>query len=401
MTSRFKTRCPHCQLAFRVSDTQLNAANGMVRCGVCFKAFNGRKHLEGKLVDSPAPEPAGDSSKTAGSAVDKHNSSNKPSGSIWDDGDDFYIDDNFDVTLLEADPLFTPSKQKPKTPADSQAISPTLPSAPGQQPTQPLPAATRPVKKLPPQHSSPAGKHTLVNASVQAAATPGTPKKAPAKELKPQKQQSPPTPTEQEPETEQSFALNTDDMLSWRPESSALIDQNTETTAETPQRRRWPWYSGSALALITLCGQLFYFNSLQIDRGSPLWPGARWLCGHLGCPLQQPDRDSSKIASSNLLIRSHPTTSNALIVDAEIINNHDFSQPFPPLTLVFEDLQGNLVAQRTFQPAEYLQGELTGATLMPSKQPIKLEMELVDPGKDAVSFRLLTKNLQAINPATK
>lgn len=50
------TRCPHCQTVFRVSEDQLQAADGDVRCGNCRAVFSGRTHL----IESPgAPAEAG------------------------------------------------------------------------------------------------------------------------------------------------------------------------------------------------------------------------------------------------------------------------------------------------------------------------------------------------------
>ncbi len=35
-----QTECPHCKTLFRITDTQLRLADGMVRCGLCRKTFN-------------------------------------------------------------------------------------------------------------------------------------------------------------------------------------------------------------------------------------------------------------------------------------------------------------------------------------------------------------------------
>lgn len=40
------TRCPHCQTRFRVTPSQLELREGMVRCGACRELFNGRDQLE-------------------------------------------------------------------------------------------------------------------------------------------------------------------------------------------------------------------------------------------------------------------------------------------------------------------------------------------------------------------
>ncbi|WP_432766705.1 DUF3426 domain-containing protein, partial [Pseudomonas aeruginosa] len=61
------------------------------------------------------------------------------------------------------------------------------------------------------------------------------------------------------------------------------------------------------------------------------------LCPEIGCTL--PSKvDVEQIRSSNLVVRSHPEFSGALVVDAIIYNRASFSQPFPLLELRFADL---------------------------------------------------------------
>lgn len=63
-----QTRCPHCQTTFRVSEAQLNAAKGKVRCGKCQQVFNAREYIhpvaatptvspEAPKKSSPTPVP--------------------------------------------------------------------------------------------------------------------------------------------------------------------------------------------------------------------------------------------------------------------------------------------------------------------------------------------------------
>lgn len=50
------TTCPECHSRFQVSETQLQAYRGLVRCGVCKTVFNAREHGEGQrkpAADAP------------------------------------------------------------------------------------------------------------------------------------------------------------------------------------------------------------------------------------------------------------------------------------------------------------------------------------------------------------
>src|SRR5512145_1036004 len=62
------TQCPECRTRFKVTDAQLDAHNGLVRCGHCHDVFNAREHLHDDEpspqlslpidIESPADEPA-------------------------------------------------------------------------------------------------------------------------------------------------------------------------------------------------------------------------------------------------------------------------------------------------------------------------------------------------------
>ena len=39
------TQCPNCDTSFRVSESQLQIAQGRVRCGACLGVFDGTAHL--------------------------------------------------------------------------------------------------------------------------------------------------------------------------------------------------------------------------------------------------------------------------------------------------------------------------------------------------------------------
>ncbi|OGS99848.1 MAG: hypothetical protein A3F73_05505 [Gallionellales bacterium RIFCSPLOWO2_12_FULL_59_22] len=47
------TLCPHCDTRFKIADTQLEAHQGMVRCGNCLQAFDARP---GYIPDQPSPQ---------------------------------------------------------------------------------------------------------------------------------------------------------------------------------------------------------------------------------------------------------------------------------------------------------------------------------------------------------
>ena len=267
-----------------------------------------------------------------------------PGAAPPDNDDDFLIDDNFDLSRLDR-------LDDPPTPAPEETPPTDI-----------------------------AGKKTLASGSEAVDSGPGG---------------SGPedfvfdagSPVTESGEELEELSLDQRDMSRWRPETHNIIpDAGLIGRRPGEHRRPWLWIAGSAAAACALAVQLLYFNSLSIGRDSVFRPLAATLCPVLGCPLAR-QVDVEKILSTNLVIRNHPDVDDALLVDAVIVNTAEFAQPFPPLTLAFENLQGKTVARRTFNPAEYLTGELAGLAAMPARQPVKLELEIVDPGTGAVSFR--------------
>jgi hypothetical protein len=143
----------------------------------------------------------------------------------------------------------------------------------------------------------------------------------------------------------------------------------------------------AASALLLLGFQWVYFNIGRLAMDPDYRTALSVFCRATGCTLP-PLADRTQIDATQLAVRSHPERRGALLVDATLVNRADFDQPFPPLTLTFRDLQGRMVARRTFAPEEYLRGEAQGVKSMPRGQPVKLELEIVDPGEEATSYAL-------------
>ena len=127
MVSAQRTRCPHCHTTFRVSPQQLEAASGTVRCGKCYKAFNGFDALQAvpaAAVSAAAPPAAKAPPPTAGG---------------YDD-DDFLIDDDFDLSRLEV--ATAGAAAMPTTPAAKRNEEHSRPAGPSPPPVPVGTAAT-------------------------------------------------------------------------------------------------------------------------------------------------------------------------------------------------------------------------------------------------------------------
>ncbi|BCE00675.1 DUF3426 domain-containing protein [Marinicellulosiphila megalodicopiae] len=55
MADSFITKCPHCQVKFKLTESQINAAAGSVRCGACLNVFNAKNHLIEQAIKPATP----------------------------------------------------------------------------------------------------------------------------------------------------------------------------------------------------------------------------------------------------------------------------------------------------------------------------------------------------------
>ncbi len=148
--------------------------------------------------------------------------------------------------------------------------------------------------------------------------------------------------------------------------------------------------TGAGLALAALLFFVVQVAWLQFDRLNTVEPYRsfyRVACAVTGCTLS-PMRDRSQIKTTNLYVRSHPDVQGALLIDVVMQNVATFEQSFPSLILTFSNLKNEPIAERKFTPDEYLGGELSGSDAMPRLTPVHVELEIVDPGDDAVSYSI-------------
>lgn len=153
------------------------------------------------------------------------------------------------------------------------------------------------------------------------------------------------------------------------------------------QKKRGSWWIPPAmvLAIAALFAQVMYLQFDDWTEDLRIRPVYESVCAFIGCELPVL-RDLDQMVIKKLVVRSHPEIEGALIVDAIIVNEAPFAQPFPVLELRFTSLEGDLVASGRFQPRQYLAGELEGAEKIQRLTPVHIELEFEDPGSEAVNY---------------
>ena len=74
------------------------------------------------------------------------------------------------------------------------------------------------------------------------------------------------------------------------------------------------------------------------------------------------------------------------MVSGTIVNQAEFEQDFPLVELRFENIRGQSIAGRRFKPEEYLGIPKDQLKKMQPGNPVSFNIELIDPGKDVVSY---------------
>ncbi|MCX2897161.1 DUF3426 domain-containing protein [Pseudomonas mandelii] len=401
MTDSFVTQCPHCQKSFRVSHAQLSVARGVVRCGSCLQVFNAAKQLleqqAGKdSVTTPMPvsveppeqraislkqwtaaeldldsmdldeelarleqreiQPTTEFGRHREDSLSARRDSVEHDEASWSDS--LYSEsaaDRAQVTHIDEEPapVFSPLK-----PARTE---PSLTLELVELDDEPRPPLVRQELLLEPE---PAPQRLSA-----VSATDDLDDDLPSIEPLRKKRSEP----AMRAEVLQDL---TDDplQLDWQKRRS-------------PWGRRFIWLFLVVLAALALGGQYVAYHFEELARQDQYRPWFQQLCPQIGCTV--PSKvDIAKIKSSNLVVRSHPEFSGALVVDAIIYNRAPFSQPFPLLELRFADLNGHLIASRRFKPGEYLNGDLEGMAEMPPQTPIHIALDILDPGSKAVNYSL-------------
>ncbi|AWT09126.1 DUF3426 domain-containing protein [Stutzerimonas frequens] len=407
MTS-FVTQCPHCRTRFRIGRSQLRAARGAARCGACMEVFNAAHHLLRDDIDptrplTPPPLAAEQVEPEPGAIAAAASPSPRSSDeTLW-------IHDDLDLDSLDLDAeLAKLERQERELSADLNALRHDSPgtSLPHEAPADEAapqdeswaelllnaeqsvsarrtdepddPISFTPVSAETPRQPAPLAPSTsaLSTARAQQARNERVePELAPPEQ--PMQAAEAIAPPRREPDLRDEPLFELDDeplQLDWQ-------------ERKNPWPRRLGWGALNLLALLALGAQYVAYNYDELSRQAAYRPWFERVCPTLGCELPALV-DISQIKSSNLVVRSHPDFTGALVVDAILYNRAAFAQPFPLLEIRFADINGKLLASRSFKPSEYLSGELAGQAQMPPQVPIHIALDILDPGAQAVNYSL-------------
>jgi predicted Zn finger-like uncharacterized protein len=346
------TVCPNCGTRFRVTEMQLQAARGRVRCGACGSVFDGVDQL---VLDGPREF---SSSHDAAQALDEL------------------------MAELMADRRVMPPPQAAETAIEPSGIAARADGADAgalhehADAAEPAEAA-EPASEADTQHVP--GADGVPGAEASSAET------DPVCGMHHAAAMSPPIAV---PDGPGSAAGDLDAAGTGAAAGQSLVPAGDPVTFARPRSRGVLWLAlllpvvlaASAAAVLWL-----HFDTLVRD---PAWRSTyERLCPFVGCEIPV-RRALALVRPRNLTVESAGRGSGQLVVRVLLTNDAGFAQPFPILQLSFSDLAGLPLAGHRFQPREYLAGDARGLELMPVRTPVQLELRIPDPGANAVNYQL-------------
>lgn len=167
----------------------------------------------------------------------------------------------------------------------------------------------------------------------------------------------------------------------------APIELDTYRRPRHSRLRRVALFSLALLLALGLAGQYIWYNRDTLQQSPRMRTLLIRLCMQVDCRLLALE-DLDALRTQQLVVASHPLAEDALQVRFTFRNTAAFEQPFPGVELTFLDARDHPVATRRFSPREYLPQGLSQFTHMPVDTLVQGELAILDPGDDAVDYRL-------------
>jgi predicted Zn finger-like uncharacterized protein len=428
------TQCPDCQTRFRVTADALRAAHGTVRCGRCGSAFDAIASLSDAL---PRPEPevaplplllatedelaSFEESRPAPSREPDLEPSAESTIVLVDEGGageditlegervsidgepetpqevyDLDATDEFEVLSIPSSAY--PDEQEAERELEAlierlqREFGPMTTVQPPAQDARDDTTAEMPALLEPETIEPAASEEPVQMPATDEGAVPPEPLDAePASEPAPASivpaEVVPPQPSAPSPASAGKPALIPveERPLSarrWKPEPAEFEQVNV------PERSVWrtfAWTMGSLLLALLLAGQVAHHYRHELLTDARIGPPMRAAYERLGVALP-PTADLAALELRQW--GDDAREAGRLVVHATLTNRAAFEQPYPVLRLQFEDRFGSLIATRDFEPADYLKDPAQAGRVMTPGASSDAELVLVDPGADAVGYRL-------------
>ena len=405
------TRCPHCSTRFRVSEAQLQVAKGRVRCGACLTVFVGSDHLQwdleqdvaianpnqsidqllGEIDEFELEEIRVPAAAQSAAPLEEIVDSTGSSDLLNDFSPEVDVPQSVEIIeqVFEVDDGLVEAETDHR---DSMSNEADLPSTPVQPELEIIEV------QLP---FDPFDRLSYETAQEESIAEPVEVAKFAEAVVRDTSE----GPRADQPDPEVEYAAPSErpkTKLPKRPISDPgtaspsmpprIAGDRASVVLEVPPRSRFQRWRGAviAFAFVLIAVQVVWYLL-------PSWisdPEKRWLpeqvCKIAGCKLE-PLRDLTQLLLTNVVVRAHPERPEVRQIDLLLVNSGTFDQAFPDIEITFSTPAGDRVAWKRFTPTQYLGGDMKDATSIPRKTPVRISLEVTDPGTLAYSYEITLK----------
>ena len=372
----YTTQCPSCQTRFKVNDTQLAAAKGLVRCGRCAHVFNATEHFVSAepamppvLTQAPAPTPT----PPPAPAAPAPQTTPQTAAAAHDPMDDFELElpdfdpqtaadapgsDDFNLEIAAETEMAAPDhteEQRSEAEEFQRALAEALK-------TRRAPAAS-------------AVYGEALSATDEGDGLPdvfGKPRR--------NNEETTPSPAQENADADAPASRR-------MPEEEVTHEgEHTEQLeADHAAKPRNPLLTTlmvllASIATLLLAGQLVYFNRTRIAAEVPeARPALEAFCSLAGCKVPWPS-DIAQIRTEWSELAFVPEHPNLVQLSATLKNHAAFAQNYPMLEVSLKDADDQVLIRKVFSPKEYLKADDFKLQRFNANSEVKITMRL-DIGK--------------------
>lgn len=154
------------------------------------------------------------------------------------------------------------------------------------------------------------------------------------------------------------------------------------------RRRSWQsaiWATVCLTLMLGLGAQLAWAKRDSLIADPTIGPALQAGCSVVGCRLPLV-AEPTRLRLLARDVEQHPAVRDGLLITASVRNDASFAQPYPVVTIVLSDANGQRLAMRRFEPADYVGDPGVRAHGLDGGATTAMVFEVQDPGQRAVAF---------------
>lgn len=154
------------------------------------------------------------------------------------------------------------------------------------------------------------------------------------------------------------------------------------------RRRSWRsavWATVCITLMLGLGAQLAWAKRDSLIADPTIGPALQAVCSVAGCRLPLV-AEPTRLRLLARDVEQHPSVRDGLLITASVRNDASFAQPYPVVTIVLSDANGQRLAMRRFEPADYVGDVGVRARGLDGGATTAMVFEVQDPGQRAVAF---------------